>query len=172
MKFNNLLAYLVVGVTAAVASPVPKPEAALSNLPSLNAAQSGYAKSIIAKAKAAGVQRHGCQAAIATGLVESKLLMYANNAVPASLTYRHGGISSDNDSIGIFQQRASVYKNIACSMDAGCSAGQFFSQMKRIGGWQTLSVGALCQKIQQSSFPDRYEKQVAAAASICSAGGL
>ncbi|EFY85279.1 hypothetical protein MAC_08688 [Metarhizium acridum CQMa 102] len=104
--------------------------------------------------------------------LKSKLLMCANNAVPASLKYRHGGISSDRDSVGIFQQRASVYNNIACSMDAGCSAGLFFSEMKRIDRWQTLSVGALCQKFQQSSSPDRYDRQASAAASICAAGGL
>lgn len=98
--------------------------------------------------------------------------MYANNAVPASLKYHHDRIGSDHDSIGLFQQRASIYKNIACDMEAGCSAGQFFAEMKRVKGWQTMAVGTLCQKVQRSAYPDRYAKQVGAATKVCAAGGL
>jgi len=147
---------------AAVAAPAPEVEAR-ANLPGLNAVQSGYARGVIAKAKADGVGRHGCEAAIATCLVESSLIMYANNAVPASLQYHHDRIGSDHDSIGLFQQRASIYKNIACDMEAGCSAGQFFAEMKRVKGWQTMAVGTLCQKVQRSAYPDRYAKQVGTA---------
>lgn len=98
--------------------------------------------------------------------------MYANNAVPASLKYHHDRVGSDHDSIGLFQQRASIYKNIACDMDAGCSAGQFITEMKKVKGWQTMDVGTLCQKVQRSAFPDRYAKQVPTANKVCAAGGL
>lgn len=98
--------------------------------------------------------------------------MYANNAVPASLKYHHDRIGSDHDSIGLFQQRASIYKNIACDMGAACSAGQFFTEMKRVSGWKTMAVGTLCQKVQRSAFPDRYAKQVSLATKVCKAGGL
>lgn len=98
--------------------------------------------------------------------------MYANNAVPPSLKYHHDRIGSDHDSIGLFQQRASIYKNIACDMDASCSAGQFIAEMKRVKDWQTIAVGTLCQKVQKSAYPDRYTKQVPAAIRVCAAGGL
>lgn len=98
--------------------------------------------------------------------------MYANRAVPASLNYHHDAIGSDHDSIGLFQQRASIYKNIKCDMDAGCSAGQFFDEMKKIKGWKTLDVGKLCQKVQRSQYPDRYAKRVDEATKICKAAGF
>lgn len=104
--------------------------------------------------------------------VQSSIIMYANSKVPASLNYPHDRVGSDHDSVGIFQQRASIYKDVACDMDAACSAGQFFQEMRRIKGWQTMAVGTLCQKVQRSAYPDRYNKRVAEARSICSAGGL
>ncbi len=57
-------------------------------------------------------------------------------------------------------------------MDATCSAGQFFSEMKRISGWQGIAVGTLCQRVQRSAYPDRYAKQVPLATNVCRAGGL
>lgn len=69
MKFASTLACLALGVSAAVAAPAPEVEAR-ANLPGLNAVQSRYARAIIAEASNDGVGRQGCQAAIATGLVE------------------------------------------------------------------------------------------------------
>lgn len=141
------------------------------NLPGLDSTQSSHARAIIGEVKSEGVGRQGCLAAIATALVESSILVYANNAVPSSLNYAHDAVGSDHDSIGIFQQRASIYTNIAADMDPARSAGQFFSVMKGISGWQTMDVGTLCQKVQKSAYPDRYSERVGAATSICSAGG-
>ncbi|KAJ3472019.1 hypothetical protein NLG97_g11359 [Lecanicillium saksenae] len=98
--------------------------------------------------------------------------MYANKGVPASMNYPHDRVGSDHDSIGLFQQRASIYKNIKCDMDAACSAGQFYSEMKKVKGWQSMAVGTLCQKVQRSAYPDRYAKQVGLATNVCKAGGL
>jgi hypothetical protein len=98
--------------------------------------------------------------------------MYANNAVPVSLKFAHDRVGSDHDRVGLFQQPASIYKNIKCDMDAACSASQFFAEMKRIKGWETMAIGTLCQKIQRSAFPDRYAKQVGLATNVCKAGGL
>lgn len=68
MQFYNIIHYLAFAANIAIAAPT---EAEISaNLPGLNAVQSGYARSIIAKAKAESVGRHGCEAAIATALVE------------------------------------------------------------------------------------------------------
>lgn len=105
-------------------------------------------------------------------IVKSNILIYANKAVPESLKYPHDAVGSDHDSVGIFQQRAKYYKNIAASMDAARSAGQFFAKMKGISGWKTMNVGKLCQKVQGSAYPDRYAKRVAEAVKICKAGGL
>jgi hypothetical protein len=99
-------------------------------------------------------------------------LVYANPAVPQSLKFPHDRIGSDHDSIGIFQHRASIYKNIAADMDPAQSAQLFLTDMKKVRGWETMAVGTLCQKVQRSAYPDRYAKQVPHATKICAAGGL
>jgi hypothetical protein len=99
------------------------------------------------EAQSEDVGRQGCLAAIATSLTEASLLVYANDAVPESLNYAYDKIGSDHDSIGIFQQRASIYTDIAADMDPAKSAGQFFEKMKGISGWETMNVGDLCQEV-------------------------
>ncbi|KAJ5836249.1 hypothetical protein N7447_002275 [Penicillium robsamsonii] len=142
------------------------------NLPGLTSTQSKHAKAIIGEAKKEGLGRQGCLAGIATGLVESNMLIYANKKVPASLNYPHDAVGSDYDSVGIFQQRAVYYPNIAADMDAAKSAAQFFKGMKNISGWKTMEVGKLCQKVQGSAYPSRYAERLAEAKKICAAGGL
>ncbi|EFY91439.1 hypothetical protein MAC_02602 [Metarhizium acridum CQMa 102] len=196
MKASTVLFYVALGATSARALPaeavdhvanvgnVDVGEAGLAidrvqggleardNLPGLDALQSKYARGIIAQAKTDMVGAHGCQAGIATALTESSLVMYANKAVPASMKLPHDRVGSDHDSVGLFQQRASIYKNVQCDMDAACSAGQFFAEMRRVKGWQTMAVGALCQRVQRSAYPDRYNKFVPTATKACKAGGL
>ncbi|CAI7641091.1 unnamed protein product [Penicillium glandicola] len=142
------------------------------NLPGLTSTQSKHAKAIIGEAKKEGLGRQGCLAGIATGLVESNMLIYANKKVPASLNYPHDAVGSDYDSVGIFQQRAIYYPDIAADMDAAKSAAQFFKGMKNVSGWKTMDVGKLCQKVQGSAYPSRYAERVADAKKICVAGGL
>ncbi|KAJ5199468.1 hypothetical protein N7491_011327 [Penicillium cf. griseofulvum] len=141
-------------------------------LPGLTSTQSKHAKDIIGEAKKEGLGRQGCLAGIATGLVESNLLIYANKKVPASLKYPHDAVGSDYDSVGIFQQRAVYYPDIAADMDAAKSAAQFFKEMKGISGWKSMDVGKLCQKVQRSAYPSRYAERVGDAKKICAAGGL
>jgi len=144
------------------------------NLPGLTAKQSGYARAIIARAKSDDVGHHGCEACVATALVESELTMYASNEVPKSLDYPHDKVHTDHKSIGLFQQQSTYYPNIACDMDAGCSAGQFIKEMKKVSGWKTMDVGDLCAKVQKPAkeYEYRYGERVAEAGKICSAGGL
>ena len=101
---------------------------------------------------------------------QSSLRILANSKVPASLKYAHDGIGSDHDSIGIFQQRAMFYKDIACDMKADCSADLFLDVMKSVKGWQTMDVATLCQKVQRSAEPTAYRKFTGMAASVCKAG--
>jgi len=92
--------------------------------------------------------------------------------VPKSLSYKHDGFGSDHDSIGIFQQRAEFYPNIACDMGAACSASQFFKIMKSFKNWENIPVATLCQDVQRSGVPFAYEKWVVPATKICKAGGV
>ncbi|KAF4457823.1 NLP/P60 protein [Fusarium austroafricanum] len=171
MRVPKIIACFALGA-AAINPPDETLQAADKNLPGLNAVQTRYALAIINGAKEDGVGLHGCQAAIATALVESSLVMYANKNVPESLKHPHDRVGSERDAVGLFQQRASIYKSIRCSMDAACSADQFYTEMKKVQGWQSMPVGALCQKVQRSTYPDRYTKQSGIAMKVCSAGGF
>lgn len=86
MKFSSVFTYFALGVSAAVAAPAVEVNIdRRDNLPGLNALQTKYASAIIAKAKAEGVGAQGCQAAIATSLVEVRLARYT---VILSISFR------------------------------------------------------------------------------------
>ncbi|KJZ77149.1 hypothetical protein HIM_03470 [Hirsutella minnesotensis 3608] len=175
MKFSGLFALIAALAASSTTLAIPAVEferAELADLPGLNPTQEAHARAIIGANNQGNYGRQGCLAAITTGLTESKLRILANPKVPASLKYKHDATGTDHDSIGIFQQRASIYKNIACDMDAACSAGQFFKEMKAISGWQTMDVPTLCQKVQRSAFPARYREYLASATAICQAAGF
>ncbi|KAL2151472.1 hypothetical protein VTH82DRAFT_6570 [Thermothelomyces myriococcoides] len=142
------------------------------NLPGLDAVQTRNARAIIGEASNEGVGRQGCLAVVATALVESNIRVLANENVPESLNYPHDGVGSDHDSVGIFQQRAIYYPDIAADMDPARSAAQFLAKMKSISGWQTMDVGQLCQKVQVSAYPERYGQRVPEATEICEAAGM
>ncbi|KAJ5114836.1 hypothetical protein NUU61_000595 [Penicillium alfredii] len=141
-------------------------------LPGLSSKQSSHAREIIGVAKKEDLGHRGCTVGITTALVESEIKVYANSKVPASLNYPHDDVSADYDSVGIFQQRVSIYKDLAADMDPAKSAAQFFKKMAGVDGWKSMSVGKLCQTVQGSAYPSRYEKRVDEAEKICKAGGL
>lgn len=99
------------------------------------------------------------------------MLVLANPSVPKSQDYPHQGEGTDYDSIGLFQQRASIYTNIAMDMSPSGSAEQFYDGMKRVKGWETMPVGELCQAVQRSAYPTAYDKHVSQAEKICAADG-
>ena len=92
---------------------------------------------------AKGVGTQGCLAGIATAITESSILVYANDGVPDSLNYPHDAVGSDHDSIGIFQQRASIYTDVAADMDPAQSAGS----LPVVGYVGDLNSRAYCSDI-------------------------
>lgn len=98
------------------------------------------------------------QIALATALVESgdPMLMYANNAVPESLQYRHDAVGSDHDSVGLFQQRDNgAWGTVAQRMNPYDSAVMFYRELQKFD-WKSMQPGDAAQKVQRSAFPDRY----------------
>lgn len=81
---------------------------------------------------------------------ESNWLMYANNAVPESLSFPHDAVGSDHDSIGLFQQRPS-WGSVAQRMNPRESAGMFLNELKR-HDWRNMDRAAACQAVQRSAF--------------------
>ena len=142
------------------------------DLPGLNAAQSRNARAIIKVAHSQGVGNRGCQVSIVTALQESSIRILANTNVKESLNYPHDGVGSDHDSVGIFQQRPQFWGTVKDCMDATTSAGKFFTALKRVSGWQSMTIGKAAQSVQGSAYPDAYTKHIPAAEKICSAGGI
>lgn len=140
---------------------------------------------IIAEGRRRKVSDKGIVIALATGLVESSLIVYANGKVPESLALPHDAVGSDGLSVGVFQQQVRKGTNgqwwwadAATCMDPTKSAGLFFDRLarQRIGKTSTFdgfdyntdatTPGGWAQMVQQSAFPDRYDQRMSEAKSI------
>ncbi|KAE8207800.1 hypothetical protein CF327_g7253 [Tilletia walkeri] len=138
----------------------------------LNAIQTAHAYQIAKAVRAKGLPRQACLAAITTGITEANLLNYANSDVSASFNYQYDAVSSDYDSVGVFQQRVTYYPDVGADMDPQQAASQFLDKMVNINGWENTDVGTLCQDVQGSAYPDRYNENVGQAQDICTAMGF
>lgn len=124
-----------------------------------------YALLIIAEGRRRGITPRGIQIALATGLVESNLTIYANAKVPASMNIPHDAVGFDGYSVGIFQQQVRDTGNgwwwgdAATCMDPTSSAGLFYDRLARLDYNGRNSPGSYAQAVQQSAFPDRYDQR-------------
>ncbi|KAM3506407.1 hypothetical protein MY10362_002398 [Beauveria mimosiformis] len=148
------------------------PNSTVLGFPGLNHVQSRNAKAAIDQVRAEGLNRQACLAVISTALQESELQIYANPIVPASMNYPHDKVGGDQDSIGMFQQRAKFYSDIATDMSAAGSTRLFLADMKGIAGWQTMEVSALCQTVQKAEAGNLYGQRISLAEQVCSAAGF
>jgi hypothetical protein len=137
--------------TTKPAKPPPKPKPPLG----LTRNQWEHAKTIVATGRRMGVPRRGLVVAVATGMQESKLRMYANAKVPASLDLPHTHVGSDHDSVGLFQQRPN-WGSVADRMNPVESAERFYAALREIPGWHHLPVTVAAQTVQNSAFPGAY----------------
>jgi hypothetical protein len=169
MKFSAITTILALTLSA-LAAPTPQeepsPPAAIApdpqapKLPKIlkyDQRQSNNAWAIIAQIKAEKFSKAdaltACKAAFATAITESNIYIYAKEKVPSSLKIHHDKVGKDNDSVGIYQQRAKYYK-VEEAMSPAKSTHSFFGEMKKVGGWQKAKtakqIGVVCQKVQRS----------------------
>nr|DAP78767.1 MAG TPA: minor tail protein [Bacteriophage sp.] len=132
-----------------------------------------FAHEIARSARDAGLGVAAAIIGVATTLVESgnPLKMWANNAVPESLSFRHDAVGSDADSIGLFQQRQAGWGTVEDRMTPFKSAGMFFDRLKQFD-WENMDPGAAAQKVQVSAFPDKYAQQMDAAKGLVGRAGV
>lgn len=123
----------------------------------LSVGQREKAASIIAVGEQMGIPRRGWVIAVATAMQESKLLMYANSDVPASLQLPHEAVGSDHDSVGLFQQRPN-WGTMGQRMDVTTSARLFYEALAEVPGWRHMPLTVAAQDVQVSAFPDAYAK--------------
>ncbi|MFD7972391.1 C40 family peptidase [Streptomyces clavifer] len=106
--------------------------------------QVANAKTIQATGVAMNVPARGQVVALATALQESGL---------RNLTY------GDRDSLGLFQQRPSQGWGTANEiLDPVHASTKFYEGLKKVSGWQSLSVTQAAQAVQRSGFPEAYAK--------------
>ncbi|QIY53398.1 C40 family peptidase [Streptomyces sp. RPA4-5] len=102
------------------------------------------AKAIQATGVAMHIPARGQVVALATALQESGL---------RNLTY------GDRDSLGLFQQRPSQGWGTANQiLDPVHSSTKFYEGLRKVSGWQSVSVAQAAQAVQKSGFPQAYAK--------------
>lgn len=123
--------------------------------------------------KVKGANENAITIMFMAALVESGLKNYANENIPASLTYPHDAVGSDHDSVGFWQMRQhwakpfgdmSKLMNVDYQVSAilGGPDGPNYPSPRGIfdiPNWETLPKGEVAQSVEVSAFPDRYEKQ-------------
>jgi hypothetical protein len=147
--------------TPAAIAPEAEAEAEAAKLPKIlkyDQRQSNNAWAIIAQIKAEKFSKAdaltACKAAFATAITESNIYIYANEKVPSSLKIHHDKVGKDNDSVGIYQQRAKYY-DVEEAMSPAKSTHSFLEGVRKVKGWQKAKtakqIGVVCQKVQGSS---------------------
>lgn len=102
------------------------------------------AKKIQATGVALRVSARGQVIALATALQESGL---------RNLNY------GDRDSLGLFQQRPSQgWGTPEQVRDPVHASTQFYERLKKVSGWQSMTVAQAAQAVQASAYPDAYAK--------------
>lgn len=120
-----------------------------------------YARAVIAEGRRRGVTVRGIVIALATTLVESNLIMYANAADPETLAFFHEALSTDSKSSGLYQQQPPWWGSAADRMDATRSSGLFYSALIKLDyNNPGVSAGTYAQRVQGSAYPLRYDQRM------------
>ncbi|WP_426506998.1 hypothetical protein ACPPVO_53045 [Dactylosporangium sp. McL0621] len=154
----------------APAPATPPPPARPRPVAGLDQTQMNNAAAIVKQGRAQGVPDKGLVVAVATAMQESDLYNVASPTVPSSMKLPHDAVSTDHDSIGLFQQRASQgWGSVPELMDPAHSAMLFFNALARVPGWQGMSVTGAAQAVQRSAFPGAYQKHADRAGQVVAA---
>jgi hypothetical protein len=114
---------------------------------SMTAYRTSCARMVVAAARARGLARRAATIAITTVIVETHI--------------QNIDVEVDHDSLGLFQQRAS-WGTRAQRLDPTWATNAFLDAMLRRypnGSWQSAPIGEVCQAVQVSAFPERYQPQ-------------
>lgn len=124
---------------------------------SWDAAQVANATAIVRAGAEKSIPSRGWTIAVATAMQESGLRNLANSGVPESLALPNEGAGHDHDSVGLFQQRPG-WGNVAQRMTPSYAAGKFYDALRKVDGWERMSLTDAAQAVQVSGFPDAYAK--------------
>jgi hypothetical protein len=129
------------------------PQIHTDRMSGIDAGQVSCARVIAQVALDGGLPSRAAVIAITTAITESTLHDYTQ--------------AVDHDSLGLFQQRPSQgWGTAAQVVDPTYATNKFLDVMQSDypgNAWAGGDIGAICQRVQGSAFPDEYDKQVAAA---------
>ena len=109
---------------------------------SVDPTQAGNAATIAAVATRMDMPERGLVVALATAFQESRLENIG-----------HG----DRDSVGLFQQRPSQgWGTEEQIQDPRYASEKFFKALRKVDGWEDMSVTEAAQAVQRSAYPDAY----------------
>lgn len=142
----------------------PKPVAGLTQR------QMDNAKTIVDVGVELRMPRRALVVAVATAMQESNLHNLASDRLPESSRYPHQGSGDDHDSLGLFQQRpSSGWGSVRELMQPAYASRAFYRALRKVAGWQDLSVTAAAQAVQKSAYPHAYAKHERRAATVVDA---
>ncbi|WP_203880379.1 hypothetical protein, partial [Planobispora takensis] len=113
----------------------------------MNGYRVSCARAVIETVRARGLPQRAAVVAITTAIVETGV--------------RNINREVDHDSLGVFQQRA-TWGSAAQRLNVAWATGAFLDKMLRKhpdGSWQSAVVGDVCQRVQVSKYPERYQPQ-------------
>jgi hypothetical protein len=115
------------------------------------------ARQVVNAVKARRLPKRAAVIAVTTTIVESTILNINKEY--------------DHDSLGLFQQRG-PWGSRTQRLNPAWATNAFLNAMLRKypkGGWKTAPIGQVCQRVQVSAFPERYQPQAADATIIVNA---
>lgn len=131
--------------------------AAGGNNTAVNAEQRGNAGKIIAIGQQQHLPPRAWQVAIQAAQTESNLI-----------NVNHG----DRDSLGLFQMRPSAgWGSPDQLLNVDYEVQTFFKHLLAVRGWETMQPGDAAQQVEQSGYPDRYQRVERLAADLISTLG-
>ncbi|MFY1688062.1 hypothetical protein [Plantactinospora sp. WMMB782] len=105
------------------------------------------ARAVVAAVQARGLTSRAAVIAVTTTIVETGI--------------RNISEEVDHDSLGLFQQRAS-WGSATNRLNPTWATNAFLNKMLQLypnNSWQTAQIGAVCQAVQVSAYPDRYQPE-------------
>ncbi|QNN51719.1 hypothetical protein [Nocardioides mesophilus] len=167
-RVARVLLVLVLGLAAAAGvgvllytgvGPFPDPEGCTAQVGEvtveLDTDQAENAATIAAIGVRRGLPARAVSIALATAYQESKIR-----------NLDHG----DRDSVGIFQQRPSQGWGTSRQIqDPVYATNQFYDELEKIDGFETMRITEAAQRVQRSGFPEAYEDHAADGRALASA---
>jgi FG-GAP-like repeat len=113
----------------------------------MDAYRTSCARMVVQAVRARGLHPRAAVIAITTIIVETHV--------------QNISVEVDHDSLGLFQQRAS-WGTREQRLDATWATNAFVNKMLSLypdGSWMNTEIGVVCQRVQVSAYPDRYQPQ-------------